>query len=288
MEANPTTQAIANVNGQIMPLSEAKVSVLDRGFLFGDAIYEVFRVYQGKIWLLEEHFARMEYSLQEIRIEGVDLKRLRERILTTTKDSGFQEAIVYVQITRGAAPRKHPFPAEAVPLELFYVEEFEDPYAEARGAGAKAITFPDLRWQRCDIKSTNLLGNVLAMQAAKEAGGIEALLVKQDETVTEGTHTSLFGVEDDHLLTTPQSNAILPGITRGLILKCAEEQSVPVKEEIFHKDKLLSLPELFITGTTTEVLPLVQVDGMKIGRGVPGLITQKLQESYREMVRRFA
>src|SRR5207244_5981239 len=137
----------------------------------------------------------------------------------TSAAGPFQEAIAYLQVTRGAAPLAHPFPAGAAPLEFLYVQEFRDPYLEARHSGAAVITQPDVRWGRCDIKSTNLLGNVLASQAAAEAGCTEALLYLSDGTLTEGTHTSCFGVLDGVLLTAPNSSAILPGITRGLVLR---------------------------------------------------------------------
>jgi D-alanine transaminase len=160
--------ALANINGEMMPLAEAKISALDRGFLFGDAVYEVLRVYRGKAWLQADHFQRLAQSLESVRIRGVDLSRLQERLAATLVAGCFREAIAYIQITPGAAPRKHPFPVDVPPLEFMYVQEFSDPYIEARRAGVAVITQPDLRWDRCDIKSTNLLGNVLAMQAAVE------------------------------------------------------------------------------------------------------------------------
>src|SRR5258708_7056756 len=166
-------EPIANLNGERIPLSEARVPALDRGFLFGDAVYEVLRVYKGKPWLADEHFARLAWSLDSIRIQGVDIARLRERMRETIAAGPFLEATVYIQITRGTAPRSHVFPANAKPLEFLSVQEFRDPYAQARRDGAAVITVPDMRWGRCDIKSTNLLANVLAAQAAKEAGCVE-------------------------------------------------------------------------------------------------------------------
>src|SRR5262249_21639518 len=148
----------------------------DRGFLFGDAVYEVLRVYQGKPWLEDEHFARLARSLDALRIHSVDTERLRRSMHETIAAGPFREATVYIQITRGAAPRSHPFPAGATPLEFLFGQESRAPYAAARRDGAGVLTHPDQRWDRCDIKSTNLLGNVLAMQAAKEAGCLEALL----------------------------------------------------------------------------------------------------------------
>jgi D-alanine transaminase len=281
-------EALANLNGEMMPLAEAKVPALDRGFLFGDAVYEVLRVYGGRPWLEDEHFRRLAQSLKAIRIDGIDVERLRRRMRETIAAGPFQEAIAYLQITRGAAPRAHPFPGGATPLEFLYIQEFRDPYTEARESGAAVITQPDVRWGRCDIKSTNLLGNVLAMQAAKEAGCLEALLYLPDGTLTEGTHTSFFGVLNGRVLTAPNSNAILPGITRGLVLRLAEQAGVPVAEHVLRRRDLEQVSELFLTGTTSEVLPVVQVDGRAIADGQPGPVTRRLQQAYQDAVWRFA
>jgi D-alanine transaminase len=280
-------EALANINGETLPLSEARVPALDRGFLFGDAVYEVLRVYAGRPWLEDEHFRRFDRSLAAIRIDGVDVPRLRRRMHETIRAGGFGEATVYIQVTRGAAPRSHPFPKDVTPLEFLFVQEFNDPYASAREQGAAVITQPDIRWDRCDIKSTNLLANVLAMQAAKEAGGLEALLYLPDGTLAEGTHTSFFGVLHGTVLTRPNSNAILPGITRGLILRLAERAGVPVREHILTRADLAEVSELFLTGTTSEVLPVVRVDGKPVADGRPGPATRRLQEAYRGAVREF-
>jgi D-alanine transaminase len=278
---------IANLNGKQLPLAEVMIPALDRGFLCGDAVYEVLRVYGGKPWLLEEHWRRLDRSLEAIRIEGVDLPRLRGRMHDTIAAGPFREAIVYIQITRGVAARGHAFPAQATPTELLWVQEFHDPYATARDSGAAVITRPDIRWDRCDIKSTNLLGNVLAAQAAKEAGCLEALLVLQDGTLTEGTHTSFFSVRNGELLTAPNGPAILPGITRALVLRLAAEAGVPAREQLLKLDDLGTVSELFLTGTTSEVMPVVRVDGRSIGNGQPGPITRRPQEAYRRAMANF-
>jgi D-alanine transaminase len=279
--------AIASIDGEIMPLAEAKISALDRGFLLGDAVYEVIRVYQGKPWLLADHFRRLEYSLGEIRIHGINLQRLEDRIGQVIRQGKFGEAVIYIQITRGAAPRHHAFPEGIPPLEFFYVQEFVDPYPDFRKNGGMAITFPDLRWQRCDIKSTNLLGNLLAMQTAKEAGCVEAILYRDAEAVTEGTHTSLFGVRDGVVLIPPQTNTRLPGITRKWLVAATQRHSIPTREQSLRRADFSQVGELFLTGTTTEVLPLIQVDGQPIANGQPGPITRRLQEAYRLAVKEF-
>jgi D-alanine transaminase len=239
------------------------------------------------MWLEEEHFARLARSLEAVRIGGVDVDRLRRRVRETIAAGPFLEATAYIQVTRGVAPRAHTFPAGVKPTEFLYVQEFTDPYREARTTGTSVITQPDIRWGRCDIKSTNLLGNVLAMQAAKEAGCPEALLYQPDGTLTEGTHTSLFGVRDGTLLTYPSGNAILPGITRGLILRLCQWAGIPVREQAFRREELGQIAELFLSGTTSEVLPVVRVDGRDVADGRPGPVTRRLQEAYAVAVREF-
>lgn len=279
--------ALASVNGEIRPLLEARVPALDRGFLFGDAVYEVLRVYGGRMWLADEHFARLARSLAAVSISGVDLDGLRRRLEEVIAAGHFLEATAYIQITRGSAPRAHKFPIATKPLEFFYVDEFTDPYADARRNGVSVVTAPDLRWDRCDIKSTNLLANVLAMQAASQAGCTEAILYLPDGTLTEGTHTSFFGVREDTVLTAPNSAAILPGITRGLIMRLAARAGIAVREHVVRREDLPGLSELFLTGTTSEVMPIMRVDGGEVGNGQPGPITRRLQHAYRETVEDF-
>jgi D-alanine transaminase len=280
-------EPLANLNGTLMPLADVKISALDRGFLFGDSIYEVLRIYRGKPWMLEEHWRRLGRSLESIRIRGVNLEQLKQRMLQTIAAGPFQEATAYIQVTRGSAPRSHPFPAGATPLEFLFVQEFHDAYHEARDKGTSVITYPDIRWERCDIKSTNLLANVFAAQAAREAGCIEALLFMPDGTLTEASHSSFFGVLDGALLTTPTSNAILPGITRGLVLSLCSRAGIPVREQSLNRSDLERVSELFLTGTTVEVLPIVTVDSKNVADGKPGPITRRLQQAYAERVKEF-
>ncbi len=280
-----TPQPLANVAGHILPLAEAKVSALDRGFLFGDAVYEVLRVYGGRPFLPDEHFARLARSLAAIRIGGIDLARLRQRMTDTIAAGPFAEALVYIQITRGSAPRSHPFPTDATPLEFLFVKHFDDPYVEAREHGTSVILQPDIRWGRCDIKSTDLLGNVLAMQAAKEAGCTEALLYLPDGTLTEASHSSLFGVVDGQLVTAPHGTSILPGVTRDLIVTLARKHDISVCERNLTRAELSAIGEIFLSGTTAEVLPVVRIDGQLVADGRPGPITRRLLMLFRESVR---
>lgn len=282
---NTPMNTLANLNGQILPLAEAKVSVLDRGFLFGDGIYEAMHLAAGRIRFYKEHLARLQRSLAELNLGGVDLERLQQRITATVQAAGLADAFIYIQITRGSAPRRtHAYPDGLIPTELIYVEPFIDPYTEQRSRGIRVISFPDLRWRRCDIKSLNLLGNVLAARAAQDRGANEAILVADDGTWTEATRSSLFGVVDGRLRTGPNSPAILPGVTRGFILRIIRDLGLPHDERHLHRDEASRVAELFLTGTTAEVLPIVQVDDRPIGDGTPGPLTRKLQAAFREYV----
>ena len=276
----------ANWNGAAMPLTDITVSVLDRGFLFGDGIYEVLRIYGGRPFLLREHFQRLRRSLKEIRIEA-DVERIEQRMHDTLRESGVQSGLVYIQVTRGAASRTHRFPDPPVaPNELIYVDAIElDPYEPFRNGGAKLLTVDDVRWGRCDIKSVNLLANCLAAQAAFEAGCLEALLVDRDGTITEGSHTSIFGVHKGRIMVTPMGPHILPGITRGLMVKLADRAGVEIVEGRLQRSALADLDEMFLTGTTAEVLPVTEVDGRAIADGRPGPVTQRLVAAYAAYLR---
>jgi D-alanine transaminase len=278
---------LANLHGKILPLDEVTISPLDRGFLFGDAVYEVLRIYDGKPWLEQEHFDRFERSIAEIHIKGVDMARMRKRMHETIRAGGFTEAIVYLQVTRGAAPRKHSFPKDVVPLELLWVQEYPDSYRPLCETGCGVITYPDLRWHRADIKSTNLLGNVLANQASSEAGCAEAILYLPDGTLTEASHSSFFAVKNKQLHTTPLKANVLPSITRAYTLKLASQAKIEVVERNLQRKELDEADELFLVGTTCEVLPIVKVDGKPVRSGQPGPVTRRLQAIYTENVQAF-
>ncbi|MFG0332530.1 MAG: aminotransferase class IV, partial [Maioricimonas sp. JB049] len=236
---------LASWNGTFMPLSEVRVSVLDRAFLFGDAIYEALRVYEGRPFLLDEHMARLRRSLDQIRIEA-DVERIGRRIFDLLERQPVRDGLIYLQVTRGEAPRTHYFPANPIePNELIYVSSLEDdPHAPSRKTGVGVITFDDLRWKRCDIKSVNLLGNCMAAQAAREAGCAEAILVAADGTITEGSHTSVFGVRDGAVMTAPLARNILPGITRNLVVQLANRVGIAIREEPLSRDRLPEVDEL--------------------------------------------
>lgn len=276
--------AWANWNGVEMPLDDVKVSVLDRSFLFGDAVYEVVRIYGGLPFLLGEHLRRMAGCLKELRIE-FSVDALESRCMALLQHSAVSEGTLYLHVSRGAAPRTHHFPEQpTTPNALVYAKELSDEsYARQRSTGARTILVPDLRWKRCDIKSVNLLANCLAAQAAREAGCAEAILVEADGSLVEGSHSSIFGVRDGALLTYPLGANILPGITRKLVVHIAHKVGLPVREAALRQEDLSTLQEMFLTGTTSEVMPIIQVDEVTIGSGRPGPVVARLQEQYREL-----
>ncbi|QDU64520.1 D-alanine aminotransferase [Planctomycetes bacterium Pan216] len=277
---------LANWNGDEMPLDQVRVSVLDRAFLFGDAVYEAIRVYSGRAWLLGEHLQRLRHSLKEVQIVA-DVDRLHERLARTLANSDVQEGVIYIQVTRGEAPRRHAFPKEPVtPNELIYIKEVE-PSPTAAGEprpGMRVVTFPDWRWKRCDIKSTNLLANCIAAEHAEVNGCDEAILVHHDGSVSEGSRSSLFAVRAGALLTAPADESILPGITRQLVFRLADRIGLRVIEEAVRHETLTQLDELFLTGTTTEVAGIIDVDGRPIGDGTTGPVTAALQDAHHRAV----
>ncbi|WP_437205636.1 aminotransferase class IV [Planctomicrobium sp. SH664] len=277
-------EPLANWNGVEMPLSAVRVSVLDRSFLFGDAVYEVLRVYNGRPFLYQQHVNRLQANLDSLRIPA-NAAVIGERALATLGHSGIAEGQIYLQVTRGEAPRTHHFPhPPSRPNELIYVKAGGDPYASLRNTGTKVLLVDDLRWKRCDLKSVNLLANCLAAEAAHAAGCTEAVFVEEDGQLIEGSHSSLFAVRGGALLTAPLGSNILPGITRSLVLKLAAETRIPVVEEPLHRNSLASVDELFLTGTSTEVLSVVQANEQQIGAGTPGPVARALQQAYRNAV----
>jgi D-alanine transaminase len=280
---------LACLNGELMPVEEARVPVWDRGYMFGDAVYEVWRLYQSRFWLEEDHLARLRRSLSELRIGPVDLDRLMARSRRTIQAGGIQEGTLYVQVTRGVAPRYHPFPHSPVePTELIIVRPYEDgPTAQLRETGVVLISRPDIRWGRCDIKSTNLLANVLAMEDAKQAGAYEAVLVDKEGYVTEATHTSILWCRNGRLEGTPEGPEILPGTTRKQVLRLAQEIGVPFAECRVTLAEFSAADEVLLAGTTTEVMPVVRVDSSRVGEGCPGPIARRLQTAYRSAVERW-
>jgi D-alanine transaminase len=282
-------ESLACLDGELMPVEKARVPVWDRGFLFGDAVYEVFRLYQGRCWLEDEHLARLRRSLREMEFPPVDLDALLARVHRTISASQIDEGTVYIHLTRGIAPRSHAFPNPPVPpTELIVVRPYDDATAaRMRTEGVAAISHHDLRWGRCDVKSTNLLGNVLAIEAAHRAGCFEAVLVGADGKVTEATHTSLLWVRGGRLEGTPEGPAILPGTTRHFLLRLADKAGIPFSQTRVTLAELMAADEVLLSGTTTEFLSIVSIDGTPIADGRPGPVSRRLQQAFRAAVERW-
>lgn len=275
------------LDGAYLPREEARISVDDRGFLFGDGVYEVTPAYGGALFRIDDHMARLRAGLRELRI-GYDpspLPEVHERLLAENGLGACEVAIVYVQVTRGAAPRSHAFPsgehAATPPTVYAFAKEFVRPSEERWSRGYSAITVPDRRWARVDVKTVNLLPNVLAQQAAADAGATDALLVR-DGIALEGSHNNFFAVVDGTVVTHPTTNVILHGITRKLVLELVEELGLPLRERPLHVEELPGLEEAFFTGTTTEIRPTVEIDGEPVGDGRPGPVTRALMEAFLE------
>lgn len=271
-------------NGEIVKEQDLEISKEDRGYQFGDGIYEVIRVYEGDLFTATEHIDRFYASAEKIRItvpytKDVFHKMLYDLVEINSIDNGQ----VYVQITRGAAERNHQFPVNVEPVVVGYTKSVERPVAFME-QGVKATLIEDVRWLRCDIKSLNLLGNVMAKQQAYEEGYFEAVLHRGD-TVTEGSSSNMYGIKDGVVYTHPATNLILNGITRRVILEICEEFGIKVVEEPFTKQQALEMDEFFMSSTTTEVMPVVEISGHTIGNGTPGEMTRKLQQAFEARIK---
>jgi D-alanine transaminase len=257
------------LNGEYLPASEASISIFDRGFTFGDGVYEVIPVYGGRLFRLQQHLDRLRYSLGEIRLlspyADLEITRMLERLLADI--SG--DASIYLQITRGSAPRNHAFPGQVQPTVLAYAQDVVYPDKATREAGVKAVCYPDQRWERCDIKSVSLLANVLARQYAHEQGAAEAVLFR-DGKLTEGAASTLFVVHEGQLLTTASGHSILPGITRELVLELACNHGLSCQQTDITENQVKTADELWLSSSTKEILPIVSLDGHAVGTGVPG------------------
>lgn len=275
---------IACVNGRFGPLADAVVSVEDRGFQFGDGVYEVIRTYRSRPFALDEHLSRLERSAQALQL-GLGHTKVQWIALIEEglRLSGLSETKIYLQITRGQAPRDHPFPAALSPTTVLTFRELRPLDPAVRQAGVQAIVLDDIRWGRCDIKSVNLLANILARQQAKEAGVFEAILVR-DGDVTEGSVSNVMVVRNGTIETASEGPRILSGVTRAKVLELARKEGIPVVETMVRRDALFGASEVFLTGTTVEVLPVVRIDGQAIGPAVPGPITQLLSRRWEALV----
>lgn len=276
---------IVFLNGQFLPKDQARISPDDRAFLFADGAYEVVRAYRGHLFRAREHWDRFHESLRALRIAhpaGLDFSATATELLKHNQLAD-AEATVYLQISRGAAPRKHAFPAgDVAPTVYGYAAPFTNP-VEKWAKGVKVITLPDQRWARCDIKSISLLPNVLANQLAQEAGAHEAVLIR-DGFAMEGSLSNFATVFNGVLHTAPRSNYILPGISRLVALGLCSALGIPVREFPVAEADLTRADEAMLFGTTNEVMPVVQINDRPIRDGQPGPVTRRLQEAFRDYV----
>lgn len=277
---------IAYFNGSFLRKEEITISPDDRGFLFSDGVYEVVRAYGGKPFKMAEHMDRLARSLRETRIDFPGIADLAVAGAKLIARNGLETAdsILYFQITRGVAPRKHTFPDPPVPATAMVLVSPAPSSAEMREKGVGAILVPEFRWSRCDIKAIGLMGSVLAVQQAKEKGDEEAIFVR-DGIVTEGTHTNVLAVFNGQIHTHPLGNFILSGVTRHVVLDLCRKFGIVCKEQAFRGEELIKASEIVITGTNKEITPVVRLDGRAVGTGVPGPVTRRLQEAYSALVR---
>ncbi|WP_026603735.1 D-amino acid aminotransferase [Methylomonas sp. 11b] len=263
------------LNGAYLPLADAKVSVLDRGFLFGDGVYEVIPAYRGRLFRLEDHITRLNNSLNGIRLplphSVNDWEGIFRPLLADDRDQ-----YIYLQVTRGYAPKRdHGFPEQIVPT-IFAMSADIKPFA-GRVDGIKAITLDDTRWQLCNIKAITLLGNILLRQEALDQGCAEAILVRNGYIV-EGAASNLFAVLDGELITPPKSHEILPGITRDVILELAAENNIPYQEDIIALEALHNASEIWVASSTREIVPVIELDGQQVGDGKPGPVWKRMDD----------
>ena len=272
------------LNGQFLPLEQAHISPLDRGFLYADSIYEVIRAYRGKPFLIEEHFGRVADCLGKMRM-GTYLSPLKEVPGRLLEENALKDdALIYIQVTRGAPPvRSHAFPPPETKATVFAYAWGFTPNAEWADPGVSIAIMPDDRWARCDIKVTGLTPNVMANQRARDQGAHEAVYVR-DGVLTEGTHNNFFAVFEGEVRTLPLTNYILPGITRAAVLDLCRQHGIPARETPIFDHELPRAEELFITGTVAEVAPVHKLDGRVLPKERP--VTDRIRRLFRDLVER--
>ncbi len=268
---------------QFLPAAQVNISHNDRGYYFGDGVYEVFRVYRGRIFEKEAHLARLARSAAEVRLAlPCPIPEIGQRLEKLVALNHVAEGTVYMQITRGIAPRNHVFPERAESVLLSYTRDIQ-PVASVSGQGMRVIVRPDIRWLRCDIKTLNLLPNVLCKQEAAEAGAGEAIL-HRDGVVTECSASNVMMVKNGILYTHPANHLILHGVTRAVTLKLAASLGIPVREEARTVDDYMEADEVMVTGTTVEVTPVIAIDDRPVGDGRPGKLAATLQRAFKQAI----
>jgi D-alanine transaminase len=278
----------AYFNGKLLPKDEIKLSPDDRGFLFADGIYEVVRWYKGFFFDMDGHMARLKRSLRELRINWPDIDKfpsLANDLIKLNKLEN-EPAMIYLQVTRGAARRSHSFPSPEVSPTIYSYAWGFNPDSQSKESGIKVMLKEDIRWTRCDIKSVALLPNTLSFQEAFENGMKECIFVRNG-LITEGSHSNIFFVIDGTLFTHPESNHILSGITRKNILRIANESGIKIREEAIPENRIRIVKEAFITNTSAEVTPVTEIGGNTVGDGVPGNVTTIIRDKFDEEIKAF-
>jgi len=272
------------LNGKYCESHEAMVSVDDRGFLFGDGVYEVIRCYRGALFKLQEHLSRFARSAARIDLVlPYSAEEIAAICKTLLARSGVKNGMLYMQVTRGSAPRTHEFPSVVTPTIMMKVREIDEQFFREKKKGVSVLTVPDERWEHCDIKSLNLLPNVLAKQKARSQGFHEAVFI-HEPGVTECASSNIFIVTGGTVVTAPEGNRILSGITREVVLKLAGEAGIPCELRYPQKNELYKAEEVFFSNTMEEIIPVLAVDGNVINQGKPGNITLRLQEMFKKLV----
>ena len=270
------------LNGRLLPIEEAMVPVLDRGFIFGDGVYELVPVYSRVPFRLDEHLARLERSLSETRIRNPYARaQWRDTIYRLIDAQPFEDQGVYFQVTRGVARRDHAFPKGAEPTVFMMANPLVTPPRELVEQGAAAVSAQDNRWLRCDIKSISLIGNCLLRQVSAEAGAAETILFR-DGKLTEASASNVFAVKRGVILTPPKSDLILPGITYDVITELARANGLPLEAREVHESEVREADELWLTSSSKEVLAVATLDGRKVGDGRPGPVFVRMYQLYQE------
>jgi D-alanine transaminase len=271
---------IVYLNGQFLPLEEARVPVLDRGFIFGDGVYEVIPVYSRHPFRLREHLNRLQHSLAGLRLDNpYTLEQWEALIFDLIERNELQDQSVYLQVTRGPAPRDQAFPKQVTPTVFLMCMELVTPPRELVEHGASAISARDIRWDRCDLKVTSLLPNVLLRQVSADTGAAETIMFRNG-ILTEGSASNIFAVENGVILTPPKDNHVLPGITYDVVLELAAAEGIPVEFGHFEEARIRHADELWCTSSTKEILAIVELDGQTIGKGKPGPIYHRMYQLY--------
>jgi len=268
------------LNGSFIPIEDARISVLDRGFIFGDGVYEVVPVYSRRLFRLTEHLRRLQDSLEGIRLKNphsdVAWKGLLEQIIASNEGD---DQYLYLHITRGVAPREHSFPEDVMPTVFIMSTPLLAPPKELLATGVSAITANDNRWLRCDIKATSLLPNVLLRQMAADEDAVETLLLREG-FLTEGSASNIFVVRNEMLLAPPKSYLMLPGITYDVVLELAVAHDIPHEIREVSEYEIRTAQELLLTSSTKEIMPITRLDGKLVGSGKPGTIFTQLSQLY--------